>query len=125
MNIRVLPSTSQGAQYLGIIRAEKSQYGSCYVLVNKSFIIETVSAGCLGLLNLSKNVIRKKINLSLLIPEIKDEHKRKLFQGLKGGMVQYSMPQFKQGSNMVDYETQKGGIKSIKQQDDEKFIVTD
>ena len=52
---------------------------SSYIIISTDFIVLALSAGCIGLLNLSKNTAKKQINFGKLAPDILDENKRKLY----------------------------------------------
>ena len=97
--VKELPSINQGSQFLGTIRPDKSGFGFCYIITNKNFIIEAISAGCIGILNLRKWITKRSFDLSELAPDIADSSKRNILMSFKGGTLQYNMPEWKQGEN--------------------------
>ena len=62
---------------------------SSYILLSLDFVILALSAGCIGLMNLSKNAAKKGYNFSYLAPDILDEKKRSLYHSLRGGIIEY------------------------------------
>ena len=83
---------------------------ACWIIVNKDFIIESLSAGCIGQLNLSKNIIRKKIKFSDMAPDVLNENKRKNFYfGIRGGPIVFKMPTFKNSEENEKKGSKKAG----------------
>ena len=69
---------------------------STYVIVSTEFKILALSAGCIALLNLSKNTAKKGPNFAHLAPDIANQDKFKLLKSLKGEILEYTFPSLKQ-----------------------------
>ena len=69
-NAKLVPSTSQGVQFIATLRIEKKFRNAAYMLTTPSGEIEAISSSCISLLRLDKPNLQNKGNIQDFIPNI-------------------------------------------------------